>query len=123
MAHPSNAALTFRIEEAARRIEGLTRLVLAESVWTYYAEARRFTGEPYHHSRSVSGWTRCRGHVVTDDDGGTVAITSTVLRALETKSGLHLTSGTFAAYSPSPSRFKSQGELLRIIYQVTCGWP
>ena len=34
---PSNAALLFRIEEAAQRIEGLTRLVLAESVWNYYA--------------------------------------------------------------------------------------
>ena len=32
---PSSASLLFRIQEAAQRIEGLTRLVLAESTWLY----------------------------------------------------------------------------------------
>ena len=75
---PSNAALIFRIEESAQRIESLTRLVLAESVWNYYADAADLTANLI----TIPGLFAVGQDptvAVTDDDGGTVAVTSTIL--------------------------------------------
>ena len=79
---PSNAALIFRIEEASHRIESLTRLVLAESVWEfqYYREdwlehgtspdALRIPGLfPVAVDPTVT---------VTDDDGASIEVVSKV---------------------------------------------
>ena len=75
---PSNAALIYRIEESAQRIEGLTRLILAESVWDYYAE----------HSDLLSNVISIPGLFaigqepsveVVDDEGVTVAVRTKVL--------------------------------------------
>ena len=75
---PSNAALASRIEEAAQRVEGLTRLILVESVWNYYADAADLAADII----TIPGLFAVGQDTditVTDDDGGTVAITSKVL--------------------------------------------
>ena len=79
---PSNAALLFRIEEAARRIEGLTRLVLAESVWEYeiYREHWLEHGTSPDTLR-IPGLFEVGTDptvAVTDDDGASIEVVSKV---------------------------------------------
>ncbi len=98
---PSNAALIFRIEESAKRIEGLTRLVLAESVWLYEI----FYEDFLEHGTQPSAF-RLPGLyaptvdptvTVTDEDGYVVVVTSTV-EGMGDSILLRTTTGTFLDY-------------------------
>ena len=79
---PSTAALVFRIQEAAHRIENLTRLVLAESVWIYevfYEDFLEYSSRP--DAIRLAGLFAVGVDPtvsITDDDGDAVVVTSTV---------------------------------------------
>ena len=79
---PSSTALASRIEEAAQRIEGLTRLILAESVWIYEIFPDDFlehgVGPDYFRLPGLFPVGVDPTVSITDDDGDAVPINSTV---------------------------------------------
>ena len=79
---PSPLALLHRIEEAAQRIEGLTRLCLPESVWEYTLAAEGLLNADFRPDTIFLAGLFAVGAepsvAVTDPHGQTIPVTSTV---------------------------------------------
>ena len=101
---PSNAALLFRIEEAAHRIEGLTRLILAESTWIYEIFPDDFlehgVGPDSLRLPGLFATGQDPAVSITDDDGDAVVVTSTVEGSTGDCILISTITGTFLDYYP-----------------------
>ena len=99
---PSNTDLASRIEEASQRIEGLTRLVLAESVWIYEIFPDDFrehgVGPDYFRLPGLFPVGVDPTVSITDDDGDAVVVTSTVEGSTGDCILIRTTTGTFLDY-------------------------
>ena len=101
---PSNGPLIFRIEEAAQRIESLTRLVLAESTWMYELYPDDF--DDFLEHGTLPDAIRLAGLFavgvaatvsITDDDGEAVPI-NCIVEGMGDSILLRPTDGTFLDY-------------------------
>ena len=89
---PSSASLSYRIQEAAQRVEGLTRLALASADWEYSLDEDDLRGEivvPGLYAVGVDPTI-----TVTDDNGDDVSVSSTV-QGIGDEVLVELDSGTF----------------------------
>ena len=78
---PSPLALLHRIEEAAQRIEGLTRLALVSGTWEFIVEEEAFLHQDFREDRIFVPGLYPIGSVpvptVTDKDDNPITVTST----------------------------------------------
>ena len=78
---PSPLALLHRIEEAAQRIEGLTRLALVSGIWEFIVKEEAFRQQDFREDEIFIPGLFPVGSVpspvVTDKDGGSITVTAT----------------------------------------------